>query len=113
MKLLKDSDASLEPLEGKTVAILGYGNQGRAQALNLRDSGVSVIVGNRDDAYRKQAIADGFKKLDISEAARQADVLLILTTDEPSRRSGKNKSHLESNQGTPCVGQADITSAMA
>jgi ketol-acid reductoisomerase len=52
MKLLKDSDASLEPLDGKTVAILGYGNQGRAQALNLRDSGVSGIVGNRDDTYR-------------------------------------------------------------
>ncbi|MFH1266765.1 MAG: ketol-acid reductoisomerase, partial [Planctomycetota bacterium] len=40
MKLLKDSEASLEPLRGKTVAVLGYGNQGRAQALNLRDSGV-------------------------------------------------------------------------
>ena len=63
MKLLKDSDTSLEPLEGKTVAILGYGNQGRAQALNLRDSGVSVIVGNRDDDYRTQAIEDGFEKL--------------------------------------------------
>jgi ketol-acid reductoisomerase len=82
MKLLKDSDTSLEPLEGKTVAILGYGNQGRAQALNLRDSGVSVIVGNRDDDYRTQAIEDGFEKLEIGEAARQADVLLILTTDE-------------------------------
>ncbi|HEY3392352.1 MAG TPA: hypothetical protein VGK58_06580, partial [Lacipirellulaceae bacterium] len=47
MQLLNDSDASLEPLAGKTVAVLGYGNQGRAQALNLRDSGVDVIVGNR------------------------------------------------------------------
>ena len=44
MKIYTDDDASLAPLEGKTVAILGYGNQGRAQALNLRDSGVQVIV---------------------------------------------------------------------
>ena len=54
MQLLKDQDASLEPLAGKTVAVLGYGNQGQAQALNLRDSGVHVIVGNRDDSYRQQ-----------------------------------------------------------
>ena len=82
MKLLKDQDATLEPLKGKTVAVLGYGNQGRAQALNLRDSGVQVIVGNRDDAYRQQAIADGFQPRSIREAAEAGDFLLILTTDE-------------------------------
>jgi ketol-acid reductoisomerase len=82
MKLLKDSDATLEPLAGKTVAVLGYGNQGRAQGLNLRDSGVRVIVGNREDAYRDQAIADGFQPLSIREAAAAGDFLLILTTDE-------------------------------
>jgi ketol-acid reductoisomerase len=82
MKLLHDSDASLEPLAGKTVAVLGYGNQGRAQALNLRDSGVAVIVGNRDDVYRERAVADGFAVLEIPEAARAGDILLVLTTDE-------------------------------
>ena len=82
MKLLKDHDATLEPLKGKTVAVLGYGNQGRAQSLNLRDSGASVIVGNREDAYRQQAIADGFKPLSIREAAEAGDFLLILTSDE-------------------------------
>jgi ketol-acid reductoisomerase len=82
MKLLKEGDASLEPLADKTVAVLGYGNQGRAQGLNLRDSGVRVIVGNREDQYREQAVADGFKPLSIRDAAAQADVLLILTTDE-------------------------------
>lgn len=82
MKLLKDSDASLAPLDGKTIAILGYGNQGRAQALNLRDSGLRVIVGNRDDEYRKRAVADGFAPLAIREAAKAGDVLLLLTTDE-------------------------------
>jgi len=82
MKLLKDDDASLEPLRGHTVAALGYGNQGRAQAMNLRDSGVRVIVGNRDDRYRQQAVADGFEPLSIAEAADAGDVLLVLTTDE-------------------------------
>jgi ketol-acid reductoisomerase len=82
MRLLKDSEASLEPLSGKTVAVLGYGNQGRAQGLNLRDSGISVIVGNRDDDYRRQAEADGFDVCEIAEAARAGDILLVLTTDE-------------------------------
>jgi ketol-acid reductoisomerase len=82
MKLLEDHDANLESLAGKTVAVLGYGNQGRAQALNLRDSGVRVIVGNRDDDYRRQAVADGFQPLPIREAATAADFLLVLTTDE-------------------------------
>ena len=82
MKLLKDSDATLEALNGKTVAVLGYGNQGRAQGLNLRDSGARVIVGNRDDAYRSQAIEDGFQPLSIRQAAEAGDFLLILTTDE-------------------------------
>lgn len=82
MKIYSDNDASLEPLQGKTAAILGYGNQGRAQALNLRDSGVTVIVGNREDSYREQAEADGFTPLPIVEAATQADYLFILTTDE-------------------------------
>lgn len=82
MKLLKDSEASLAPLVDKTVAVLGYGNQGEAQALNLRDSGVKVIVGNRDDQYREAAVRDGFEPLEIRAAAKQGDVLLILTTDE-------------------------------
>ncbi|MSP13049.1 MAG: ketol-acid reductoisomerase [Chloroflexi bacterium] len=82
MKIYTDSDASLTPLAGKTVAILGYGNQGRAQALNLRDSGANVIVGNRQDAYLAQAQQDGFFTYPILEAATKADFLFILTTDE-------------------------------
>jgi ketol-acid reductoisomerase len=77
-----DQDASLAPLEGKTVAVLGYGNQGRAQALNLRDSSVRVIVGNREDSYRDQAIADGFEPRSILDAATQGDILIVVTTDE-------------------------------
>ena len=82
MRILKDDDASLDPLRDRTVAVLGYGNQGRAQALNLRDSGVRVVVGNREDSYREQAADDGFSPLSIAEAAAAGDVLLVLTTDE-------------------------------
>ena len=82
MKIYTDADASLEPLADKTVAILGYGNQGRAQALNLRDSGVEVIVGNRQDEYLDQAREDGFEPVTIPEAAAAGDFLFVLTTDE-------------------------------
>jgi len=78
-----DGDADLERLEGETVAIVGYGNQGRSQALNLRDSGVQdVIVGNRDDASREQAREDGFDVFSMAEAAERADVVFFLVPDE-------------------------------
>ena len=77
-----DEDADTAILQGHTVAILGYGNQGSAQARNLRDSGVDVIVGNIDDAYRQQAVADGFDVLPIAEASARADLLFLLTPDE-------------------------------
>lgn len=82
MRIYTDDDGSLEPLEDKTIAILGYGNQGRAQALNLRDSGLQVLVGNQQDSYREQAAADGFEPMTIARAAATADFLIILTTDE-------------------------------
>jgi ketol-acid reductoisomerase len=82
MKISYDDAASLAPLEDKTIAIVGYGNQGRSQALNLRDCGLKVIVGNRDDTYGALAREDGFETTEIPEAASAADVLLILTTDE-------------------------------
>ena len=77
-----DADASLELLAGATIAVVGYGNQGRAQALNLRDSGMRVVVGNVDDEYARQAREDGFEPLPLAEAARQADALLFLIPDE-------------------------------
>ena len=82
MQILNDNDVSLVPLTGKSVAVLGYGNQGRAQALNLRDSGVDVIVGNRRDEYRERAVSEGFEPVEILEAAKEGDILLVLTTDE-------------------------------
>ena len=82
MEILKDSELTMDALDGKTVAILGYGNQGRAQALNLRDSGVNTIIGNRQDEYRELAVAEGWDPVEIPEAAAAGDVLLVLTTDE-------------------------------
>jgi len=77
-----DEDASLEDIHGQTIAILGYGNQGSAQARNLRDSGLNVIVGNIEDSYRELALAEGFEVLPIAEASKRADVLFLLTPDE-------------------------------
>jgi ketol-acid reductoisomerase len=81
-KIFFDEDGQLELFEGKVLAVLGYGNQGRSQALNLRDGGFNVIVGNREDEYAAQALADGFEVLTLTEAAKQGDVLQILVADE-------------------------------
>ena len=78
-----DDDADLSPLEGKTVAILGYGSQGHAHALNLKDSGVDVVVGLRpDSACRAEAEAQGLEVLDVADAASAGDVVMILLPDE-------------------------------
>ncbi|HEX5066243.1 MAG TPA: ketol-acid reductoisomerase [Myxococcota bacterium] len=77
-----EEDADLAALDGQTVAVVGYGNQGRSQASNLRDSGVDVVIGNLRDAYHAQAEADGFTVLPIEEAAARADVVMLLVPDE-------------------------------
>ena len=78
-----EHDANAEALQGKTIAILGYGSQGHAQAQNLRDSGCRVIVGleaNRHSA--QQARADGMVVVTPDEAAKRADWIHVLTPDE-------------------------------
>ena len=85
MRVLRDEDADLGPLLDKTVAIVGYGNQGRAQALNLRDSGVEVIVGSIRDESADQAEADGFRVAPIGDACADADVIALLVPDEVQR----------------------------
>ena len=78
-----DDDADLSNLEGKTVAILGYGSQGHAHALNLKDSGVDVVVGLREDSSsRADAEAEGLEVLGIADAASRGDVVMILLPDE-------------------------------
>lgn len=82
MKIYYDDDADLKVLEGKKVAIIGYGSQGHAQALNLRDSGVDVIVAQRPgSANYDLAKKHGFEPVSAAEASAQADVIQILTQD--------------------------------
>ena len=77
-----DKDANLELLKGKTVAVLGYGSQGHAHAQNLRDSGVSVVVGLHEGSRsRATASNDGFKVLSPGEAACEGDFIVFLTPD--------------------------------
>jgi ketol-acid reductoisomerase len=82
-KVLYDADANPDVLKRKTIAILGYGSQGHAHALNLRDSGHDVIVGLRaDSSSRAKAEAEGLEVLDIPDAASRGDVVMILLPDE-------------------------------
>jgi len=83
MELLRDQDIDPAPLKGKRVAILGFGNQGKPQALNLKDSGIDVVVGLRGSSLNR-AIAQelGLRTADLSEAAASADVVMMLAPDE-------------------------------
>jgi ketol-acid reductoisomerase len=96
-----EKDADLSLLSGKTVAIIGYGSQGHAHALNLRDSGVSVVVAELPGtANWKKAEAAGLKLMTAAEAAKAADVIMVLVADHhqggmyardlaPSLKAGK------------------------
>ncbi len=81
-KIFKDKNASLRYLKGKTISLLGYGNQGKAQALNLKDSGLKVIIGlpgnNKD---RKVALKDGFKVYTPEKAVKIGDIISVLAPD--------------------------------
>src|SRR5215207_1723181 len=78
-----DKDADMSALKGKTVAIIGYGSQGHAQAQNLRDSGVNVVIGQRPGGKNYDlAISHGFKPVSAADAAREAEVINILVPDE-------------------------------
>lgn len=85
MKIYRDDDADLAVLADRTLAVIGYGNQGQAQALNLRDSGLRVIVGGIEDEASQRARADGFEVKPIAQAAAEGDVLLLLIPDEVQR----------------------------
>ena len=84
MKVYYDSDADISLIKNKKVAIIGYGSQGHAHALNLKDSGVSdIVVGLREGSgSKKKAESEGLKVLTVSEASSSADVVMILVPDE-------------------------------
>lgn len=81
-KVLYDNDINNEVLEGKKIAIVGYGSQGHAHAQNLRDSGYNVIVGLRPGKSAQKAEEDGFQVTPVDEAVKQADVVMVLLPDE-------------------------------
>ncbi len=81
-KVYYDRDADLNLLKGKTIAVIGYGNQGRGQSLNLKDSGHDVVVGlYQGSSSWARAEADGVKVMSVSEAARLADIVMLLAPD--------------------------------
>jgi ketol-acid reductoisomerase len=82
IKKYYESDADLSVFEGKRIAVIGYGSQGRGQALNLRDSGLDVIIGVRPGKSSTTAGAEGFKVFPVSEAVKQAQIVQILLPDE-------------------------------
>jgi ketol-acid reductoisomerase len=81
-KFFAATDADPAVLSDKTIAVIGYGNQGRAQAINLRRAGHRVIVGNQEDDSWRQARDDGFEPLAMDAAAARADIVLLLLPDE-------------------------------
>ncbi len=77
-----EKDGSLAPLQGKTIAIIGYGSQGHAHALNLRDSGLNVVVGLPESSKsRAKAEAAGLRVSSVSDAAKEADIIMVLVPD--------------------------------
>ena len=103
INILHDSDATLDVLSGRVIAVIGFGAQGRAQALCLRDSGANVIVGVRPGKSFDAAVQEGFRTMSVAEAAATADHIHILLPDEihgsvyesqikPSMKPGKTLS---------------------
>ena len=90
-RVFYEGDCDLKLLQGKTVAIIGFGSQGHAHAMNLKDSGVNVIVGLRaNSARRASAEAYGIPVYETAEAAKKADIIMILTPDEKQAAIYKN-----------------------
>lgn len=85
-EMIYDDDADLAVIQSKKVAIIGYGSQGHAHALNLRDSGVDVVVGLREgSSSRAKAAERGLSVMSIEDAVKDADVVMILTPDQAQR----------------------------
>ena len=85
-ELFYDDDADLSIIQGRTVAVIGYGSQGHAHALSLRDSGVDVRVGLAEGSKsRAKAEAEGLRVLNVADAVAEADVIMVLTPDQVQR----------------------------
>jgi len=82
VEVFHEEDGDLSVLKQNIISMIGYGNQGRAQALNMRDSGLNLIVGNIEDEYKNIAVKDGFEAHSIEEAVKKSDISFILIPDE-------------------------------
>ena len=82
MKIYYDKDTELQQITNKKVAVIGYGSQGHAHALNLKESGVSVVVGLREGASWRKAEQSGLKVMPVADAVKASDVIMILAPDE-------------------------------
>ena len=92
IKKYYDQDCNLGVLDGKTVAIIGFGSQGHAHAMNLNESGVKVVVGLRPgSAHEKKALDAGLTVMGIEEAAEAGDIVMILTPDELQAKIDKEQ----------------------
>jgi len=92
VKIYYDADADLQYLQGKKIAVLGYGSQGHAHALNLKDSGMDVIVGLRKESQSwSKAQNDGLEVKTVAEASLEADVIMIVLPDETQAEVYKNE----------------------
>ena len=100
MRVYYDRDADINLIKGKKVVIVGYGSQGHAHALNMRDSGVKeVAIAARPGASAKKAEAAGFKVMANAEAAKWADVMMMVTPDELQADIWKNDLEKNMKQG--------------
>lgn len=94
-KVLYEKDIQKEVLSGKKIAVIGYGSQGHAHSLNLRDSGFDVIIGIRPGKSQQKAEEDGFTVVSVAEAVKQADVTMVLLPDE--HQASVYKESIEEN----------------
>jgi ketol-acid reductoisomerase len=100
MKVFYDKDCNLSLVKGKTVAIIGYGSQGHAHALNLHDTGVNVIVGLRaGGASWNKAVSAGLKVQQVAEAVKAADIVMLLLPDENIAAVYRNEVHANIRSG--------------
>mgnify|MGYP000441253767 CR=1 FL=1 len=106
-KIYYQADCDINVLKGKTVAIIGYGSQGHAHALNLRDSGVNVIIGLYKGSRRWDHVKElGFEVYTTAEATQKADIIMILTPDE--KQADIYKNHIDETArelGVPVLGR--------
>ncbi|MFA6659801.1 MAG: ketol-acid reductoisomerase, partial [Victivallaceae bacterium] len=104
MEILHDNAVDQSILNGKTIAVIGYGAQGRAQALCMRDSGVNVIIGIRKGKSFDSAVQDGFDVMDVASASAKADIIHMLLPDETHQEVYEKeiKPHLNAGKTLSC-----------